>query len=278
MKTASQIPNAARAVERAVESVSPTARYHVPNLERALTIIEHLARETAGAGISELATRLSLPKNSVFRILMTLHAHHWVQRDEATKEFRLGRKLLALGYAAVGERNLVEVALDAMRALRDETKETVLVGTLVGDEGVVLEQCPSPLPIKFLVEVGTRFQIHTAAPGKAIVAFLPADQRDAMVRRLSYPRYNARTITSARAMQVALDEVRRTGFAVDRAEHIDGLHCVAAPILDRHGRPIAAIWATGPSSRLTEASFPQVARLVIAKAQHISQQMGHHVL
>lgn len=251
-----------------------TSRYHVPNLERALVIIEHLARDARGAGISELAAALDLPKNSVFRILMTLHAHGWVDREEAGKTYRLGRKLLALGYAAVGEVNLVEKALARMRELRDETKETVLLGTMVGDEGVVLEQVPSPLPLKIMVEVGTRFRLHTAAPAKAMMAYMPDEQREALIRRQTYPRYTERTIGSADEMRRAVLEAQRVGYALDVAEHLEGIHCIAAAVLDRAGAPVAAIWVTGPSSRLPKAAFARVARVVVARAQQISQSLG----
>ena len=102
-----------------------------------MLILEFLAANPHGSGVSDIARELSLPKNSVFRIVSTLHAHGYLRRDESTKAFNLSRKLLSLGYAAVDENNLIEKSLDEMRRLRDETGETVLIGTLVQNAGIV---------------------------------------------------------------------------------------------------------------------------------------------
>lgn len=250
-------------------------RYHVPNLDRALRILEFLAEVPQGCGLSEIARRLQLPKNSVFRIVSTLFARGYLRRDPATKTFTLSRKLLTLGYAAVDEHNLVEKSLDQMRKLRDESEETTLIGTLADDQGIVLEQVPSKQHVKFLVDVGARFPLHTAAPGKAMLAFLAPDERRALLSQMRFTRFNERTITDRKRFEEFLAEVRATGYAVDRAEEIEGLHCVAAPIFDHRGRPLASIWVTGPSYRLRREDFARVSRLVIEKAQRISGRLGY---
>jgi len=96
--------------------------YHVPNLERALAIMELLA-ERPGMGVSRIAEVLEFPKNSVFRIIMSLHRHGYVVRDGSAKTFQLSRKLLALGHAATNTKTLVENAVDVMRELRDSTRK-----------------------------------------------------------------------------------------------------------------------------------------------------------
>ncbi len=103
------------------------------------------------------ARQLKLPRNSVFRIVSTLNAHGYLMRDEADKTFRLSRELLSPGYAAIDEHNLIEKSLDVMRQFRDEDDETVLIGTLVDNQGVVLEQVPSTQPMKILVRIGHHF-------------------------------------------------------------------------------------------------------------------------
>lgn len=251
-----------------------TRRYHVPNLERALSVLETLSQQRAGLTAAELVDALAVPKNSIFRITMTLLNLGYLRRNEATKRFSLSPKLISLGYAAVAAPNLREASIEAMRSLRDRTRETVLLGTLVDDEGVVLEQVASPEPVKFLVDAGTRFPIHTSAPGKAILAFLSDAERGAILRRLKLTRFNERTITTLKALRDALDVAHGAGFAVDRAEEIDGVHCLSAPILDHQGRPVAALWVTGPSFRLTEKHFPVIARVVMEHAKQISNNLG----
>jgi DNA-binding IclR family transcriptional regulator len=248
--------------------------YHVPNLERALVIMEFLA-QNPGSGVSCIAEALKLPKNSVFRITMSLLRHGYLLRDDATKAFFLSRKLLALGYAATNKHTVVENSLDVMRELRDLTRETVLLGTLLSTEGVVLEQVFGSHPFKFMVDAGTRFSLHTSAPGKALLAFLPEKDRESVLKSIKLTRYNERTLTTIEAMRAELDEVRRCGYGLDRAEELDGVHCVGAPILDHNNYPVASIWMTGPSSRVPAEAFPKIGAMVTEHAARISSRLGN---
>ena len=67
---------------------------------------------------------------------------------------------------------MVEKAIDVMRELRDDVNETVLLGTLVGTRGVILEQVLSTHPLKVMVDPGHNFALHTAAPAKAMLAYM----------------------------------------------------------------------------------------------------------
>jgi len=254
--------------------VLSTERYHVPNLERALVILEYLA-EHPGAGISEIAEALKFPKNSVFRIVSTLHAHGYLRRDPATKHFALGTKLLALGYAAVQEGHLVERSMDVMRQVRDQTNETVCVGIRDGLSGIVLEDMLSHQQVKVFVGVGTRFPLHTAAPGKAILSRLPQEEREDIVQRLELTRFNENTITSRKVLLEHLEIARQRGYAVDNCEHDLGIRCVGAAILNHHNYPVGALWVTGPSYRFSDTDFDRVGQIVRTGALAISTRFGY---
>ena len=254
---------------------STSNTYNIPSLERALRIMEFLAKQPKGCGASEIADQLGYPRNSVFRILRTLNMHGYVWRNEMEKTYQLSTKLLALGYATLGENNLVEKSLDIMRELRDETKETVLIGTIAGNEGIVLEQVPSLYQVKFLVDPGHRFPLHTAAPGKAMLAFLPDEEQDKLLDQLEYTRFTGRTITRKEALRAELADVREKGYARDLAEEIEGLHCVAVPVFNHCGYPIASIWVTGPSYRLPPKEFGRFGKSLAEKGTRISQRFGY---
>ncbi len=255
-----------------------TTRYHVPNLDRALIILEFLASEPHGYGVSEIARRVELPKNSVFRIVSTLHAHGYLNRRDSDKTYRLSRKLLSLGYAAIDEHNLIEKSIQVMRELRDACDETTLIGTLIDNQGVVLEQVPSNQPVKVLIKIGHHFPLHTAAPGKAMLAFLPEDQCEAILDKMRLTKFNDRTITSKAKFREELAEVRELGYALDRGEELETLHCVAAPILDHRGHPVAGIWITGPASRLKTEDFERLGKIVMEHVHIISERFGYSLL
>lgn len=250
----------------------------MPALERALSILELLADHPDGMRMREIADHLSLPSNSVFRITGKLEDRGYLLRDGEDMRYRLSRKLLALGYAAVGEDKLTEQSLDIMRRLRDETHETVLVGIRDDVEGLVLEQVASTQPVKFLVDPGTRFPLHTSAPGKAVIAFLPAEEREALLSRMVFTRFNANTLDSRGKFEADLVNVTALGYGLDRGEQIDGLHCVASPIFNHRGYPMAALWLTGPSFRFPPSDFDRIGKKVAAAAQLISKRFGYKIL
>ena len=254
------------------------SRYNVPNLERGLQIIELLIEHPQGLPQSEIVSRLGLSKTSVFRITMTLLDYGYLERHDDTKMFTLSSKLLALGSRSFGEQDLLVASLDVMRQLRDMVKETVLLGALVGNEFAVLEQVLGSHPFKFSVDLGFRLPIHTVAPAKAVAAFLPQPERERLLDSIDFVRYTDRTITSRRAYEAELAAVKERGYATDRGEQLSGIHCIAAPVFNRHGYPIAGVWTTGPSDRLGEADFERVGKLVLTHARTISTKLGHGVL
>jgi len=228
--------------------------------------------------VTAVADRLSIPKNSAFRILCTLHQRGYVERDEAGKLYCLSRKLLALGYAAVDERNLIERSVDVLRDLRDQTDETVLIAVRAGTEGVVLDQVLGHHAVKIAVEIGYRFPLHTGAPGKALVAALPDAEQKQVINQLTYTRFNERTITSKVRIRREMARVREQGYATDEAEEIEGVNCVGAAVRNHHGYPVAGIWVTGPAYRLAAEQFPAIGEKVLAGGEHISERFGHRVL
>lgn len=253
------------------------SRYKVPNLERALVIMEHLLDYPMGKSASELTEDLGFSKNSVFRITMTLLNHHFLIRDDG-KRFRLSKKLLLMGCRSFGDTRFIEHSMDVMRACRDEIKESVFIGTMVEGEGVVIEQVMGSHPFKFTIDIGARMPIHCAAPCKAMLAFMPASERANIIKDAKFKRFNENTITKKRDYTQELEMVKNKGFALDHGEQIHGAHCVAAPVFDQYRYPIAAIWTTGPSDRLPSEQFDELGTVIRHHADIISRRMGYEAL
>jgi DNA-binding IclR family transcriptional regulator len=246
----------------------------IPNLERGLLILEYLSRHSEGRGISEIAAALDYPLNSVFRVTNTLLKHGYVERNPQNKKFTLSRKLFSLAYGSESDRNLMENALDLMRELRDRVRETVVVSIIDRGEGLILEQVPGLHLFRFVVEPGARQVLHTSASCKAILAFLPDAERDGILAGIRFTKLTSRTISDRGEFEAELDRVRASGYAVDRGEALDGVHCVAAAVRDQQGRAIAAITVTGPSTRMTEKDFGRIGPLVRDVAARISARFG----
>lgn len=260
------------------ETVKNNARYHIPNVKRALEVFELLAKHPDGFTLANLARATNYSKSSVFRILCTLEDCGYVAKDTDGRTFKMSRKLAALGYASFGESNIVSRSMDIIRKMRDTFGETSMLGTLLEDSCVLLEQAPGRHPFKFLGEVGMRICLHASAPGKAMLAYLPEEERERKIKRIDFVKFNENTITNEKDFRKELADVRERGFSMDNSEEIEGVRCLGAPVFDAHGYPAGAIWITGPGERVKSADMEKVGAKVREFADEISKRMGYGLI
>lgn len=231
-------------------------------LERGLAILEWLADRPEGATLSQMTEAMEVALTSAYRIANALEQLGYVSRDPKTRRYSPTGKMLRMGQPRSLGRSLTEACIESMRQIRDQTGETTQLACLSGGQVVILEQLPSVHPFKYIVDLGSRIPAHCCAPGKAMLAYLPAQERVRQLSQMEFSPHTERTITDPARFDQELESVRQAGAAFDRGEHFVGIHCVAAPVLDRLGGPVAAITIAGPSSRIPVKKFPEIARIV----------------
>ena len=258
---------------RTTPRVARSSPYIIPNLDRALRVMEHLSTRQDGSSITEIANHLSLPKNSVFRIVRTLAASGYI--DEHGKSWRLSPKILSLGYTAVQSTHLIGACMDEMRTLRDEINETIFVGAMSEGKIVILEQLASFQLVKFTIEIGHKVPILASAPGKAILAFLPAAEQKDLLAHIAFTRFNDRTIPGMKAMLKEIKTIQDLGYALDLGEEVSEIWCSASPVFDYRAYPIASIWLSGPQFRMAKMDLAKVGATVREHALRISKHFGY---
>jgi DNA-binding IclR family transcriptional regulator len=257
-------------------SRTPVPQPSVPALDRGLAVLELLASRRVGLRAVDIAQELKVPKNSLSRILQALVDRGYLDRDETTKTFMLTQKLLAIGSSTVCESHLIEESLEIMRSLRDLTLEMVqLNAPLNHDEGVVLNTMPSRHQVRLMVDPGTHFEFHNTAPGKVVLAFVPEKEREMMLSRIKLVRSTNKTISNKETLCSELEDIRKQGFALDRGEFAEGVHCVSAPVFDRNKSFVAALTVTGSSTQLPVSRLKELAPLVVSHANAISRRLGY---
>lgn len=255
---------------------SPNKRYMVPNIERAIDLMELLSRHPNGLTKSQIVEQLGIPTNAVYRIALTLMERGYLCREQASRRYRLTDKTLDLACAVRDERCIAELSWEPMRLLRDQTGETTFLSVRTGCEGVVIEQVSGVHEVRLFIEKGHRFQLHAGAPGKSLLAFLPINEVRVIVKEMAFTRFTENTITDRGAFLSLLSRVRELGYSLDVDESLRGVNCVAAPVLDERGLAVGSICVTAPDYRLPESRFPEVAEQVIACASSISAKLGYH--
>lgn len=256
-------------------TITNDQKYNVPGLDRALSIIELLNENADGLSVNEVAAMLKLPVNSVYRIMSTLERRKYVTKSKSGPGFILSEKLLQLATPVTGDPSFTETSIPHLYKLRDETKESLLAGTFVDQEGVVLEQIDGLHNFSFKVKPGLRFPLHTSAPGKAYLANLPVQDSEKIIAELKLTRFTPNTITSTSKLTEELKEVRLLGYGVDREEEMDGQICIGAVVKNRKNSIAGAIWMVAPSNRMNEKKIKQTGEMIKQSADQISTNLGY---
>ena len=236
---------------------------------KALSILEHFAQRQEW-GLSELSRDLQLHKATVFRLVWTLTALGYLERDGATGRLRLGRKFSDLETIARQE-PIDWFSLGPLQDLAFVCGETAHLGVLHGRWVITMRVVESSATVRMRSWVGTRTPAHCSALGKVQLAFRDYREVENFVRTYGLPARTARTITDGRKFFEHLREVCERGYAVDNEETEEGLRCVAAPVALPSGRVIAAVSVSGPAWRLTPEKDAEVASLVTKAASEIAE-------
>ncbi|MGH7314563.1 MAG: IclR family transcriptional regulator [Candidatus Rokuibacteriota bacterium] len=242
---------------------------------RVVDILEVVAASSDGLPLRDVSARLEAPKSSLLPLLRALTARGYLAQGRAG-EYRLGPSVLDLGATAPVQRELVEVARPAAVDLMRRTGETVFLGTLSSDRTsiVYVDKVESDHVIRYAGGVGDRRPLHATSSGKAILAFLPAEEREEILKSLSLARHTERTVTSLPALRASLEEIRRAGVCVTADELVPGASGIAAPVFDRYGRVAGACAIGGPTERV-RPRLPALATEVTATAQALSARLGY---
>lgn len=249
--------------------------YSVPSLERGMAILELLARSPEGLGLVEIAEALDLPHNAVFRIGNALVQQGYLMREKQSKKFGLSRKLLTVGLGAVHEQNIVECSFDLLRAMRNELKEAAALAALLPEEGRggVLLALDHLYDYGIRIRIGYHFDLHCTAPGKALLAFLPDDERREIIGKMQFVPRTPHTIRSAEQLENTLATVRQSGYSVDHEEYAIDNYCVGAPVFNAFGYPIAVIWTSGMLHRAPSDGYEILGKRVMHYAAAISRRL-----
>lgn len=236
------------------------------SIERALRIMWALADEEE-LTIGALAQRTGLTAGTASRMAKALATAGMIRRNRATDGYHLGAGAAVLGRAA--ERALgMDKALPTLRALGEETSESVNLAVREANESVVVMRVESTQALRFTQHVGARFPLYSTASGKAILAFShDPDYLSSLPEQL--PPVAAGTLATRKQLIQQLDEIRKDGFAVDMEENVEGVRCVGAPVLD-NGVARAAVVVQAPSLRMKRERRLDLAPRVLAAAAEVS--------
>lgn len=228
----------------------------VQSIERALDLLEYLARSSNWVGISELSAATGQPVGTVHRLLQTLMARDYVVRDSRTRRYALGPAFRMLAGAELLTPNWNEIATPFLRELVEISGETANLAVLERDRAVYMALAQPARMVRMFTEIGNRVPLHCTGCGKVLLAYQPENVIAAVIATAGLPAYTEKTITDPAQFRQELATIRQRGYAIDNEEQEEGVRCLAVPVYGTDGKVVAAISISGPSSRVQTARIP----------------------
>lgn len=255
------------------------ARYHVRAILRALDVLEAFTSERPTLSLAEASEAVALNAGTTFRVLATLRSRRYVEHDGATGRYRLGVACLNPSSTFLAQLSIRERVYPFLERLRDETRETVHLSILDPHtmEVIYLEKLEGLEPIgPMRSRVGGRAPAHCTGVGKILLAYSDREAVDAFFAKSAIVRHTPNTVASLEALVQELDRARQRGYAIDNAEHEDGVMCVAVPIWDHLNRVQAAVSVSGTVERISQAVRQgDLVQKVLEVSIGASEQLGY---
>jgi IclR family acetate operon transcriptional repressor len=252
---------------------APAETASVQSLDRALRILAIVA-DGNGLSLSEIAARSALAASTAYRMLTTLAAHGMVEFDQSDQLWSVGVETYRIGSAFLRRRNLVDRARGVMQELMEVTGETANLGVAEDDCVVFVSQVETHQAIRAFFRPGTRSPFHASGIGKAILAHLPQDRVNAIVRKAGLEAYTQKTLADPLSLGRDLKEIKARGWSVDDEERHPGMRCVAAAIFNEFGEPVGGVSVSGPTVRVTADRAAAIGPLVRDAAAEVTRMIG----
>jgi DNA-binding IclR family transcriptional regulator len=255
---------------------APEARYMVPGLQKGLTLLSAFSRETPAMSLSDLGRAVGVSRSAAFRLVYTLEALGFLQRDSDGRRYRLGAKILNLGFSFLAGSDIVEHARPILQSLRDATGMATQLAVLDGTDIVYVARHDSHRSLTSTVAVGTRLPAHATAMGRVLLMdHTPATLR-ARFGSAPLSRFTDATPQTVAQLATLLGEDRARGYVLSRSNFEAGVDMLALPVRDEQGAICAAISLVGHAWPTADQAWTN--KLIATgrdAAEQISVWLGH---
>ncbi len=253
----------------------PRDKSFVAVTEKLFTILETLSKAGDGQlALDDISKDTGLPKSTTHRLLNSLVGVGYVKQNTESGRYLLGDRFFELANSSLPNQRLISIARPFMQSLRQTFDESVNLG--VYEDGMVTHifAMESGRPYRVAATVGNRGLLHCTSMGKALAAFLPADEIEKALLKRGLPQRTRNTLTNMADVLADLERVRATGVAHDNQEDVEGVECFGAPIFNAEGRAVASMSISGPSIRMTPQA-EAMRNAVLEFTQRVSRVLGY---
>ncbi len=239
---------------------SPTAApapgdSYVQSFARGLQVIRSFSERAPRQTLSEVAAASGLTRAGARRILLTLQTLGYVVSDG--KLFSLTPRILDLGFAYLSSMPIWNRAEPVMEALVQEVQESCSAAVLDATDIVYVLRVPTQKIMRISLGVGSRLPAYCTSMGRLLLADLDDDEVRARLEASPREALTKHTVTDVDALMAKVAQARRQQWCLVNQELEEGLISVAAPIVNRQGRMVAALNISGQANRTSAKAMQE---------------------
>lgn len=242
-------------------------------VERSFRIVDYL-KEAGTTTVTEIASKMDLPKSTAYLHLKTLNETGYVYKND--HKYQLSLRFLENGATLQRQFDVYEVAEPEINDLAQETGEVANLGVEEDGQRVLLYINEGGDAIYDNALTGEFTNMHWTSLGKAMLASFPRERVAEIIDKWELPRATKHTITDLESLFDELDKIRDRGYAIEDEEHWENICAVAVPILQDE-RATAAISVSGPKTRFSDERIKsEILELLRNKANIIELKLKHY--
>lgn len=247
----------------------------IPTNLRTLMILEILGKSDRAMTATQINDQLGLPKQTVHRLCVTLEENGFLTRPGNAKKYQVARRLRDLGSGLLHNSRDHIARRQILKEVAEQVGETVNYAA-PGNSGMnYLDRVETDWPFRIQLPIGTSVPFHCTASGKTFLASLTPKNRDVLISSMDLRQMTPQTRVDRDVLLGELRQIRKQGYALDQEEFMEGMIAIAVPVVDPHGRFVAAVAYHGPTQRMTLEAAVQRKDLLLGAARKLSMLLFH---
>jgi DNA-binding IclR family transcriptional regulator len=236
-------------------------------LLRGLDVLEGVA--AGPLPLADLAIKLGLTRSTTHRLANSLIERRYLVHVP-NQGYKLGPKLLELGFVTQQQTDIIQVARPSLQALSERSGDTVHLGIRDGDKALYLDKITGSRRVSIRSRIGDRHPLSSTGLGKALLL----DEDEEHWQQIYHSEQQDSTGEEHRLWLQRMSAYARVGRTFDLEENEDRIRCVAAPVRDVTGAIVAAISVSSAAQYMDDARMDSLTSDVIATAMSISRDLG----
>jgi DNA-binding IclR family transcriptional regulator len=234
---------------KVAKTVRPSSIPLNQSVGKALGVLHAFGGERRALNLAEIAAVAGITKSSAQRFTTTLQRLGYLQRDVHANRWVLSPRVLTIGHAYLSGHTLVEAGTRHLLELNAATGESVSLSEPDDTHMVYVARFPGRQPFYIHMPIGRSLPMYCTAAGRAYLSRLPTDEVVDILDRSELRRLTPTTVTDKARILELVREARDSGISCANQECYRGDLTIGAAVMGQHGRPVAAINISGPTSR-----------------------------